>query len=294
MINLRNIFLIILCGFIISCGTEKKEQTADTQAPESLTGTWQLKQRIYQQGGDEPELINASDTMIYNKNLTDTHFTWIQYDKKNDVLRGIGGGTYDYDGSNYVEHIGFFMPLEAGILGQSVNFTAKFKNGEWYHTGYTKEIEFDPEVAQMVVGDSNKIDEIWTKVEGGVNTENITGTWELQELKSSPEALPFSYPDFINYVKLITPTHFVWVQYNDDGDEVSGAGAGTYSYSGDEYRETIEMMYPSGNGLLGGEVVFKCEIDDNRWSHYCTSFEMAGASTDTIYIDEKWARFGSI
>ncbi len=296
MTNLRNLTILIFCGLLFSCGTEKKEEALENQAPERLVGTWQLKQRIYTEGSSEPELVMPSDTMIYNKNLTETHFTWIQYDKKNDVLLGTGGGTYNYDGSSYVEHIEFFMPLEAGILGQAINFTADFKDGEWYHTGFIKEIEFDPELAQMVIVDSNKIDEIWQKVEKTADSDNLVGTWKLVELRNAPNEPAFSYPDFVNYLKLITPSHFIWIQYNDEGDQVSGVGSGTYTYNGDnDYREQIQMRYPTGNPTVGGEYIFKIEIgDDGLWNHYCTSVEKNGLSTDSIYVDEKWAKFESI
>jgi len=295
MLNLRNLIFVVICSLLFSCDTQKKgEEAGSNKAPESLVGTWKLKQRVNQRVGSEPEWLTASDTMIYNKNLTETHFTWIQYDKNNDILQGIGGGTYDYDGSRYVEHIAFFMPLESGILGQSINFTADFKDGEWYHAGYTKEIEFDPELAQMVVVDSNKIEEIWQKIETTPESNDLVGTWELKELKQQPDEDFFSYPDFINYKKLITPSHFVWIQYNDDGDEVTGAGSGTYSYNGKEYREQIQMIYPTGNNILGSQITFNCDVEGNRWNHFASSILQDGVETDSIYIDEIWAKIGSM
>ena len=249
MIN-RILIIFIIGGLLISCGAEKKEYTDSNTAPGTLVGTWQLKKRINHRD-NETEWTDVSDTILYHKHLTATHFTWLQYHKNNDVLLGIGGGKYDYDGSAYIERIEFFKPLFAGILGQSINFTADFKDGEWYHNGYIKEIEFDPELAEMVEVDSNRVEEIWYKIENGGS--DMTGTWELLELKEQPDASYFSFPDFINYVKLITPTHFIWIQYNDEGDEVSGAGSGTYTYDGKEYREQIQMMYPAGNPVVGGE-----------------------------------------
>ena len=294
MINLRNVSFLMSVFILLSCGTEKKEEATTSAAPETLVGTWKLKQRINHQDGQTEWEDMTQTGILYDKHLTDTHFTWIQYDTNSDVLIGIGGGTYTYDGANYVENIEFFMPLFAGILGQSIDFTAEFKDGEWYHTGYTKEIEFDPELAEFVELDSNKVEEIWFKVDVPETPSGLMGTWELQEYKSQQDAPSLSYPDFVNYVKLITPTHFVWIQYNDEGDQVSGAGAGTYSYAGDVYKEGIQMMYPSGNALVGGEVVFKAEIDGDNWNHFCTAFERDGQSVDTVYIDEKWARYGSI
>ena len=286
MINLRQLAIVLLSTAIFGCGGEKTETTTSSEVPDNLIGTWKLKQRIDHANG-ATEWADVSDTVVYDKYLTDTHFTWINYDKGNDVLLGIGGGRYEYDGQNYVEHIEFFMPPSAGILGQSINFKASFTDGDWNHTGYSKQIEFDPETAQHVVVDSNRIEEIWYKVAPGSSSGDLVGTWELKEQRLSADQPAFDFPDFVNYVKHVTPSHFIWVQYNDEGDVVSGAGSGTYSYDGSEYTEMIEMMYPP-NVMLGGKYTFTCELDDNKqWTHFCTAFEKTGMDT-TVYIDEKW------
>jgi len=68
-----------------------------------------------------------------------------------------------------------------------------------------------------------------------INSDMI-GTWELVSFLETPKGPEITYPDFVHYHKLLTPTHFCWVRYNDDGD-VSGTGAGTYRIEDDRYIE---------------------------------------------------------
>ena len=285
---------IVSALLFTGCGPSKSTEESVTEAPENLIGTWRLSQRI-DHIANKTEWEDVTDSIVYDKYLTDTHFTWINYDKNNDVLTGMGGGTYTFDGENYVEKIEFFLPPTSSILGQEIYFTATFKDGNWYHNGYIMEMEFDPESAETVVVDSSRIEEIWEKVQGtSEGAATVQGTWSLQSYKDGDGGIDLTYPDFVNYIKLITPTHFIWIQYNDEGDVVSGAGSGSYKYIDGQYTETIQMMYPSGNLLTGGAVTFSCEISDNKWEHAAQSFQQSGQETDTIFISEKWTRLGGI
>lgn len=249
--------------------------------PASIVGTWKLDQWI-QHGNNKTEWEPAPPEMIYEKYITDTHFTWINYDPEQDQLTGIGGGTYTFDGDTYIENIEFFHPPSSSLAGQQIAFTAEFKDGKWYHTGYGKNMEFDPETAETVVVDSTKIEETWIKFEGEVVDTSLQGTWELLTQRSDPDGPEISYPDFVKYLKHITPTHFVWIQYNSDGDEISGAGSGTYQFDGKRYVENVQMAHPTGSNITDAQITFDCVLEGNRWIHYST--------TESIYVDEKWIR----
>lgn len=205
---------------------------------------------------------------------------------------GMGGGTYTYDGKNYVENIEFFLPATSTILGQNINFTAEFEDGKWHHTGYVKNHEFDVESAETVATDSSRIEEIWQRVPGvSQNDSTLIGTWELVSYKEREGAPEMSYPGFIKYRKLITPTHFAWAQYNEDGDYISGVGTGTYVYDGTTYKENIEMMHPRGSTLTGATIEFNSIINGNRWLHFAEKTVKKGQPLDSVYIDEQWRRF---
>lgn len=259
--------------------------------PSSLVGTWELVSYISDSSGGK-EWIDHPSYILYQKHLTPTHFTWFSYDKNNKQLLGMGGGTYTYDGKKYVESIEFFLPATSSILGQNINFTAEFEGGMWHHTGYVKNNEFDVETAEVVEVDSSRIEEKWRKVPGvAQNDSTLIGTWQLVSYRERKGAPEMSYPGFVNYMKLMTPSHFVWVQYNEEGDYISGIGSGTYEYLGQTYTENLAMMHPAGNILSDASIVFSAELSGNRWKHFAQRTTKKGQPVDSVYIDEIWTRY---
>lgn len=279
-------FVLVLIGL---CSAGLQKETAE--APPSLEGTWRLIS--YHDPSDPPGKWRQYEAdVIYEKYITPTHFMWVRYETASDRLVGMGGGTYTYDGKNYVETIEFFMPATSSILGQQISFNAEFKDGKWYHTGYSKEVQFDPEEAQTVVVDSMKIEEIWQKMPATANNQKeLQGTWKLVSYREKEAGPRMNYPSFVRYVKLITPTHFAWAQYNEDGDDISGAGCGTYTFDGKSYVENVKMIYPSGSPLTGSSITFNYERKGNRWFHSALSAEKKGQKLDSVFINEEWTRF---
>jgi len=281
-------FFLVVLFFAASCSDSGKESAVP---PQSLVGTWELVSYSSDSSGGK-EWKDHPSHILYQKHLTPTHFTWVSYQKGNDQVVGMGGGTYTYDGKNYVESIEFFLPATSTILGQNINFTAEFEDGKWHHTGFVKNHEFDVESAETVATDSSRIEEIWRRVEGvSQNDTTLIGTWELVSYKEREGEPEMSYPGFVKYRKLITPTHFAWVQYNEDGDYISGVGTGTYKYDGQTYTENIEMMHPRGSLLTGATIKFNSIINGNRWLHFAEKTMKGDQSIDSVYIDEQWRRF---
>ena len=52
------------------------------------------------------------------------------------------------------------------------------------------------------------------------------------------------YPEIIGYMKILTASHFVWIKYDKEGDQVYAAGSGTYSYEAGSYTEKIRDDLP--------------------------------------------------
>lgn len=288
---MKNIILIAVAGILVlvsACSSDSGKES--TVAPKTLVGTWELVSYISDSSGGR-EWKSHPSNILYQKHITPTHFTWISYQKDNDQLTGMGGGTYTYDGEHYVENIEFFLPVTSSILGQQINFSADFVDGKWHHTGYVKEFEFDPDAAETVVVDSAKIEEMWQKVAAVAdNDSSLVGTWELvfyHEKEGGPE---MSYPDFIKYMKLVTPSHFVWIQYNDDGDYISGTGTGSVIFDGKTYTENVTMIHPSKNILTGATITFGGVMNTNRWTLFAEKAMKNGKELDSVYIDEVWAR----
>lgn len=282
-----SVFLPLVAAFLMSdllcSGMQSK-----TDPPPSLVGTW----RLVSYNDPSNEWRSYPENVIYEKYITPTHFLWVRYEKDNDQLVGMGGGTYSYDGENYQEKIEFFLPATSGILGQTIDFTARFDNGKWHHTGYARETVFDPGEAATVMADSARIEEIWEQVPASVANENdLMGVWRMVSYKEKEDGPAMSYPGFVKYLKLVTPTHFAWVQYNEDGDYISGAGAGTYTYNGEQYIENVNLIYPAGSELTGSKITFDCELRGNLWLHSVSEVEKDGEKLDSVYIDERWVRY---
>lgn len=286
------LYLIVILVVIVGCASEKKEEVT-AYAPDALHGTWRLVKYINHQEG-QTTWNEYGEDIIYEKHITPTHFTWVKYEKSKDKLSGIGGGTYMFDGQTYTEDIQFFLPTGSSELGQAIPFEVSFEDDKWYHLGYAKVYEFDAELGEMAVTDSVKIEEIWEKVENENASEDIMGTWQLESYREEEDSTRSEYPSFVKYVKSITPTHFIWVKYNGEGDEVMAAGSGKYDYSPSSYTEYIEMMYPSGTNLIGTSAEFTAGINDDLWSH--KGYIVAQSTKDSIQvmdstlIDEIWSK----
>jgi len=291
---MNNIILSSLLIFLfIGCVEPSKKDGSAKGGSEdfSLVGTWRLSKYIdHPNGGTEWE--SYPESVIYQKYITPDHFTWISYETDNNNLVGMGGGTYDLVGQVYTEKIKFFLPPGSNELGQSIPFKAEFKDGKWYHTGYAKVMEFDAEKAENVIVDSSKIEEIWVKVENDpVSKPEIHGTWELISYQDEETDQWMEYPNFVRYIKLITPTHFVWVKYNSEGDEVLQAGAGPYDFRNGKYFENIRMIYKGDLGLVGTSVPFEFNLNERGvWKHKGVLISDSEQQNDSTMIMEKWQK----
>jgi len=281
--------LIILC----SCG-QPAESIQEAAIPETLEGTWRRISVKNQQTG---EWTPQQGGHIYEKYISPTHFCWVNYSIASDSLLGTGGGTYVYDNTSgtYTEDIKFFLPAGSQLLGQSIPFNVTFEDGQWHHTGFAKVFEFDPETGENVVTDSTLIEEIWELTDAPASQQGLVGTWELDSYKGEGDSIRIDYPEFVSYAKLITPTHFVWVHYMSEQDQVLAQGGGTYVYDGNTYTETLNFVYPSGSGQIGTVLPFKCELEGDTWHHqgYVIIQEKDEASgqmvpADSVTIDEIW------
>lgn len=280
---------LILMSFLWACDEQKPQDLT------SLEGSWNLVEYVPSHNNDT-EWISYGDSIMYEKHISPDHFVWFKFDKKNNALMGMGGGTYVIENGKYIENINFFYPPGSIELGQSIPFDFKLKGNNWYHKGYVKEFEQSMETAQMIVVDSNKIEEKWTKTTLKPNdSDALVGTWDLISYRDSLEANYTEYPDFIGYIKLLTPTHFTWIYYDLDGDEIYAAGSGPYTYNGTAYKETIDMIHPENQSVIGETVKFTAKIDNSNWKHkgYLPDISVdtntGNIVKDSALIDERWA-----
>ena len=294
MLNTTALNALALTVFLFSCSPQTDSGEEESSVLESLEGTWRRVSVM-----DQTDGTWKSDpaTVIYEKYISPTHFTWVSYQTDIDSLFGTGGGSYVYDknSSTYTEDIRFFLPAGSNEMGQTIPFDVRFEDGQWYHTGYAKVYEFDPDTGDNVVVDSSKIEEIWERTDVGSSNESLVGTWQLESFKDHGDSIRTDYPEFVSIFKLVTPTHFVWVHYITEQDIVLAEGTGTYHYDGKTYTETLQSVYPSGSNQVGTTMPFESKVEDNTWFLLGNIKRMVKddesgemIAKDSAVIDEAW------
>ena len=254
------------------------------QTAQDFEGTWELHSFIdHVRGGTEWEEYERR--VVFQKHIAGGHFTWVRYDSETSELLGMGGGTYTVDDGMYIENLDFFYPPGSNELGQTIPFRAEFDREKWYHTGQVQVYDIGLE-GESVVVDSIKIEEIWKPISRSRNDADLIGAWELTQYKDSPESEYMVYPEFIGYMKIITPSHFVWIKWDREGDQIFAAGSGPYRFkTGEEYVEELDFHFPASYSI-GQRIVFDCALNGNQWKHFGVVDNEDG-SVDQV--DEYWS-----
>lgn len=283
---LKNNYLLLFILLIpLSCSQEK-----DHSSSNPVLGSWNLIKYKDQQNNQWAEY---GDSIIYQKHLSPSHFVWFKFDKKNEILLGLGGGTYDVRTNEYTENIHFFYPPLPSLKGTSIPFDMQFREGKWYHKGFLLDRELNTKTGEVSDVDTIKVEEIWARTNQKTNKDlSLVKTWKMLSYRDNLNGQYVEYPDFTNFIKLITPTHFVWVKYDTQGDEIYAAGAGTYTFDNKLYSESISMISPENTGQIGKRIDFEFELNDNKWFHFGyvpkLTIDSVGIRKDSILIDEYW------
>lgn len=81
------------------------------------------------------------------------------------------------------------------------------------------------------------------------SAQNIQGTWEMMESSGNPS------PEGYTQLKFITPTHFIWMKADPEGNIISGA-SGTYTYNDGVYTESILYTLPGMKPWKGKKGIY--------------------------------------
>ena len=293
-ITMKHMLLLIFNPvFILMVACASQETIVEKQQEEiSLEGTWRLVKTI-EIGHEDITNRMDSDQKMYMKHINETHWTWSEYDYASNQLLGAGGGTYTLEGNTYTEDIKFYFPPGSNELGQAIPFTIELTDSLWRITGYVKMMEFDPETGENVASDSAIIDEYWERVDIEPTDETggaLYGTWNLVSYKQPTDVVWEQYPDFVGYTKLLTPTHWVFMKYNKEADELMAIGGGTYSVQGDQYMEKVDFVH-GARSSPGSTTTFQWQmLDSGNWQINGT---INGSDGSTFEIDEIWERHGA-
>ena len=121
--------------------------------------------------------------------------------------------------------------------------------------------------------------------EAKARTESrLVGTW--RQVSGTFNGKEFRPPAGTTLIKHVTPTQFMFVDYDKDG-KVTDAFGGPYTVKGDKYEET--PMYGVGDfhGLKGKTQSFTWNVEGNKWYH-------SGTLSGGVTIEEVWERVDKV
>ena len=109
------------------------------------------------------------------------------------------------------------------------------------------------------------------------------GTWQLVSTKYG-DAKEFSdYPKENRRLKMITASHFTWVDYDTKTKKISSSAGGPYSFRDGVYIETIEFVGDGMETYLSKKQEFTIRIDGDK-------LFQSGKLSDGLKIEEVWER----
>ncbi len=159
----NKLWLLLLFPLAMLVGSSKEPAKEIVPRKIDLIGTWEL---VKQRKNDDTLYWDIPKFVIYRKLITEKHFTWVYYDADGQEVMGTGGGTYTLKNGTYIENIEYIYPASgAGLLGSAIPFDCKIIEGKWHHIGYLQHREYDAEKDRYVVVQTEKIEEVWRKVD---------------------------------------------------------------------------------------------------------------------------------
>lgn len=126
--------------FLVVLSVNAQQKSSD------ILGTWKLLS--YRYGEGDIQIPNDSVKMI--KLVTPSHFTWVHFATRNQIVGEVAGGTYVFDGVNYVENIDFGGHGMTSYINKKQSYKIKIKEDKIYLSG--------------VMTDNQRIEEIWGKI----------------------------------------------------------------------------------------------------------------------------------
>jgi hypothetical protein len=111
--------------------------------------------------------------------------------------------------------------------------------------------------------------------------DKLVGTWKLVSAKYGGQE--FHFPEGHVMIKHVTPSQFMWVTYDKEG-QVTRAAGGSYTLKGETYEELPEYGLSGDFEIIKGKPqTFQCKIEDNTWHH-------DGKLSNGQTIEEVWER----
>ena len=109
------------------------------------------------------------------------------------------------------------------------------------------------------------------------------GTWKLVSTKYGTATDFTKRGEESVRLKLITATHFTWVEVENSSKKVVASAGGKYTMSGTTYTETIDFAGDGMEGFLGKPQKFTVKVDGDKLTQ-------SGELSNGLKIEEIWER----
>ncbi len=148
-----------------------------------------------------------------------------------------------------------------------------------------QEVQFSPDGKRIIVASTNGPVRIWDLKTGKPLPDQPAhlGTWQLVTFKYGEETNRTELPQGHRRIKLITSTHFTWVQYEVSTGKVESTAGGTYTLSDGTYTELIEFAGEGMTDYLGKKQPFTIKVEGDKLTQ-------SGQLSDGTKIEEEWRR----
>ena len=134
--------IVVIAALAIAVDLPAQQESKKSSG--SHLGTWQLASFKY--GTNESGFTDFSQSQRRIKLITETHFTWIEFDATSKKVRSTAGGAYSLSGNTYTESIDFGLGMDT-YLGQKHTFTIRVEGDKFFLSGS--------------LADGLKIEEVW-------------------------------------------------------------------------------------------------------------------------------------
>ena len=131
----NTLLLIVISLTILSCSGEKKIESAANNKEENLIeGSWKL---VYAHIEENDSIqVKDLDKTDFIKIINADHFAFFNQDKGSSENFMAGGGTYTFDGNDYIETLDFISAVD--YRGHVFSFKAEVKGDSLIQQGHEK------------------------------------------------------------------------------------------------------------------------------------------------------------
>jgi hypothetical protein len=116
--------------------------------------------------------------------------------------------------------------------------------------------------------------------------DQLVGTWKI--VAASFDGKPSELHQSSITLKLITPTHMIWIGYQPEDRRIFRSAGGSWVIQDGRYVETMRYGLDEKfrESTFGKSFAFDCRFDGNRWIQ-------SGTMPGGVFLEEIWERVGS-